>query len=180
MGGIDQIGRWIKLSCNSAVGKSSWGAVPQVGPLNFRKWKLQRPKSQPKPAGAWPRIRFVKSDYYSVVLPAAFAFCHLALATADILARAAALIFLRPFVAGFRAPLLFNLPHLFRAPAAIAARPAADILRFTKGEGIPAPLPPMISSNWACRDSSFALILMALFSCLTVTFEKVLFIMAQR
>jgi hypothetical protein len=63
-----------------------------------------------------------------VAFPAAFAFFHLALANAESLALAAALICLFGFELVFAGVVPRNFAHLALAAAAIRARPAALIL----------------------------------------------------
>ena len=72
-----------------------------------------------------------KTDDYSLVLPAALALAHLALAAAEIAALPAADSFLLPFRSGLADPFApLSFAHLALAAAAMAARPAALILRF--------------------------------------------------
>ena len=66
---------------------------------------------------------------YNVFFPAALAFAHLALAAAASLARVAGLLRLSFFLAAFDLGLPLILAQRALAAAAIAAVPAADILR---------------------------------------------------
>lgn len=93
---------------------------------------------------------------YNVVLPAALAFFHLALAAAASLARTAGLRLRSSFWTGLGASgfVFLVLAHLALAAPAILARAAADIWRFLEastGAGIgdsslPTPLPSTIES----------------------------------
>jgi hypothetical protein len=97
-----------------------------------------------------------------VVVPFAFTFAHRALAAAEILALAAALIFRRFF--GAASPFAaFTLAHLAFAAAAIFARAAADMRRFfgdPTGDGAGIPPPSAIESIRTCSFSIFSLMAM--------------------
>src|ERR1035437_642261 len=95
----------------------------------------------------WQRVlpRQRQKQDNSLVLPAALAFFHLALAPAESLARPAADIFLLPLVTAL--PFLFA--HLAFMPAEILARARAESLRRffrPKGTGISPPSPERASS----------------------------------
>jgi hypothetical protein len=99
---------------------------------------------------------------HSVVVPFAFTFAHRALAAAEILALAAALI-LRRFFGAASTFAAFTLAHLAFAAAAIFARTEADMWRFWgasagAGVGIPPPPLPAIESIWPCSASICSLI----------------------
>ena len=75
----------------------------------------------------------------SLFFPAALAFFHLARAAATSLALTAGLLRRSFFLAGLRGivPVPLILAHLAFCPAAIAARPAADMRRFFFGSFAP-------------------------------------------
>ena len=122
---------------------------------------------QSAPQCAAPRVlvwRFSRASTrsYRAVLPAALAFFHRALASAESLARAAALMVL--FVDRL-APLI--LAHLALAAAAILARTAGLLLLFLWG-ALPAPswaAEPRARTSSAWRESIRSFISAALLSC---------------
>lgn len=106
---------------------------------------------------AFNYVCFQRGLVYRVVLPAAFAFAHLALAAAASLALTAGLLRRSALLPGFAffAALPLYLAHLALAAAAMAARPALDILRFfllVIGPGMPPP--PAIASILAWSFST--------------------------
>jgi hypothetical protein len=104
---------------------------------------------------------------HKVVFPAAFAFAHLAFAALEILALAAALIFLLPFFAGFSTPP-FNFAHRFFWAWAIRFLPATLITLRCLGLGEEDVAPPKIFDNSDSRASICSLIWRARFNCWTV------------
>jgi len=100
--------------------------------------------------------RCQRSPIYSVVFPSALALAHLALAAAASLALTAGLLRRSFFLAAgfaFFPALPLYLAHLARAAAAMARRPAADILRLPFGLPGPLPVPPAMASRWFCKSS---------------------------
>jgi len=111
---------------------------------------------------------------YSVFLPSALAFAHLALAAAEIAALPALLMRLFPFLGGLESvasvPLI--LAHLARCAAAILALVAADLRCFFgafRADAI-GPSPPAMDSIWLCSSSICSLIAMIWVSWLVVKF----------
>ena len=102
---------------------------------------------------------------YSLFLPAAFAFAHLALAAALNLALAAALIFRLAFFAGF-APLTFAQRAL--TAARMLARPAALIFRLGLAVLAGVVLPPTNLFSSFCSSSIVSLIEAARRNCFGV------------
>ena len=99
---------------------------------------------------------------YSVDLPAAFAFAHLARAAAASLALTAGLPRRSAFFEAFDLTAVpFTLAHLALAPAAILARAAADMRRFFDFSGIgSSPPSPAIELSSRCSVSIRSLMAM--------------------
>lgn len=110
-----------------------------------------------------------------MLFPDALALAHLARAEAASLALAAALNRLR-FLAGFPDFLARYLAHRALAAAAMARRPAADILRRPLGLPGPRLMPPSLAmeSSWFSKSSICCLISMMRWSCAAVSFANVI------